>query len=401
MGKFNYAVLGAGRQGQAIVYDLIRFGEPEKIILVDENDERLKHVKSRISCLFSGKKPIHPIKLALPHQNLLEILKNTDVCIGCLPFYLNGELAEIALEAKVNFCDLGGNTDIVWQELALDTKAKKAGISIIPDCGLMPGAGNILAAYAINRFDECGKTPIDEIRIYVGGLPQNENLPLGYRLTFSADGLINEYLGKANILRNGEIIQVDALSEPEEIFEPSLNISSFLEAFITSGGTSTAPWSFQEKVKNYTEKTIRYTGHLEKILVLKELGFFETNPIEIRGKNIAPQELTKALLEKKLGVESSEDNKDIVIFILEAKRKIGGIIEEILKITWEQCYDETTGFTAMEQTTGFSASIVAIMQAKKEVPVGALPPEKAIDPKRFLKELRKRGFKLSIYQKNY
>ncbi len=106
--------------------------------------------------------------------------------------------------------------------------------------------------------------------------------------------------------------------------------------------------------------------------------------------------MTKALLEKKLGVESSEDNKDIVIFILEAKRKIGGIIEEILKITWEQRYDETTGFTAMEQTTGFSASIVAIMQAKKEVPVGALPPEKAIDPKRFLEELRKRGFKLRI-----
>lgn len=388
MEKFIYAVLGAGRQGQAIAYDLACFGDAKEIFLFDQDSQRLSSVQKKISRL--TKKNLTCVQLPFPEGNeiILRMLADRNInVVSSLPYRFNKECAELALKARANFCDLGGNTDIAWQELDLNRKAKKAGISIIPDCGLMPGAGNILAAYALKIFGEC-----DGIKIYVGGLPQKQNSPLGYRLNFSAEGLINEYLGKANILRNGSIVQIDALSEVEPIYIPETGVC---EAFITSGGTSTAPWSFKGKVKNYLEKTIRYCGHLRDIRLLKELGLLDEAPLMIENQKMAPRKFLETLLEKKIGIASNLDRRDIVIFILEADGKIRGKNSRF-KIKWIDYYDDATEFTAMERTTGFSAAIVAIMQARGETPKGALPPEVAVNPERFLEELRKRGFNINI-----
>lgn len=390
MKKNVYAILGAGRQGQAIVYDLIRFGEAKEIYLFDQDSQRLQFVREKIKRLLN-EDLMCPIQLPFPEGNevILRILSGRNInIISSLPYRFNKEAAELALEAKANFCDLGGNTDIVWRELNLNEKAKKAGISIIPDCGLMPGAGNILAAYALDNFDEC-----DEIKIYVGGLPQEKNVPLGYKLTFSIEGLLNEYQGKSNILRDGRIVQVDALSELETIFFP--NITTSFEAFVTSGGTSTAAWSFQEKVKNYIEKTVRYPGHLHNLLTLKSLGLFEKEAIKVSGLPVIPQQFFKILLEKKLGFHDEEERKDFVVFFLKAVGKKNGC-KKNLEIFWLDYCDEKTGFTAMERTTGFSTAIVSIMQAEKKVPLGALPPEIAVNSRKFLNELIKRDFEIKF-----
>lgn len=392
MEKYTYAVLGAGRQGEAIVYDLIRFGGAKEVFLFEKDDKQLSHVYEKIKRL-TNKNLIRPIPLSFPEgrENFLKILAGRDASIiSSLPYYFNEDLAKLATEAVANFCDLGGNTDITFRELALYEKAQKAGISIIPDCGLMPGAGNILAAYAISQFDEC-----DEIKIYVGGLPQWDKLPLGYKLTFSAEGLINEYSGKANILKDGEIVKVDALTQVESLEDIDGALKSY-EAFITSGGTSTAPWSFKGRVKNYIEKTIRYKGHLEQIILLKQLGLFEKTPVYAGGTLVFPRTFLKVILEEKLGARCEMDSKDMVIFILIARGKNKGK-NEAFKIIWREYEDENNrAFTAMQKTTGFSAAIVAIMQAKGKVPKGALSPEIAVSPQMFLKELEKRGFNLTI-----
>jgi lysine 6-dehydrogenase len=129
--------------------------------------------------------------------------------------------------------------------------------------------------------------------------------------------------------------------------------------------------------------------------LLKELGLFDSDPLVIENKAVVPLDFLKALLEKKLGLFSNLDKKDIVVFILDVQARRGEK-KSRLKINWMDYYEEKTGFTAMERTTGFSAAIVAIMQAKGEVPKGALPPERAVNPESFLEELKKRGFNITI-----
>src|SRR5204863_729274 len=117
-----------------------------------------------------------------------------------------------AIETRANFCDLGGNNYIVDDQLALDAEAKAAGINIIPDCGLAPGMVSILAMHGAANFDQ-----VDEIHIRVGGLPQKPESPLNYQLVFSVEGLINEYIEVARVIRNGKITTVESMTELEEL----------------------------------------------------------------------------------------------------------------------------------------------------------------------------------------
>jgi lysine 6-dehydrogenase len=152
---------------------------------------------------------------------------------------------------------LGGNNYIVDAQLALDEAAKKANINIVPDCGLAPGMVSVLAMHGANRFDET-----EEIHIRVGGLPQTPKPPLDYQLVFSVEGLINEYIESARVIRDGKIIEVNSMTELETL---AFDGFSALEAFQTSGGTSTLPDTFCGKVKELDYKTIRYAGHCQKI----------------------------------------------------------------------------------------------------------------------------------------
>src|SRR5207245_3140252 len=133
------------------------------------------------------------------------------------------------VEARTNFCDLGGNNDVVAAELALHGQAEKQGVSIIPDCGLAPGMVAVLVAHGAARFEK-----LEQIHIRVGGLPQNPKPPLDYQLVFSVEGLINEYIEPARIVRNGLIATVESMTEMEEIEFPAP--FGKLEAFQTSGG---------------------------------------------------------------------------------------------------------------------------------------------------------------------
>src|SRR5262249_34150096 len=163
---------------------------------------------------------------------------NSDVALSCVSYQYNYELAKAALQAKTHFCDLGGNEMIVRKELQLDEVAKDQEITIIPDLGLAPGMVSLLAVVAAGSLEE-----VYEMRIRVGGVPVEPEGPLNYSQVFSIDGLINEYVENAMIIRDGKRIRIPSLTEVEKIEFPKP--FGAMEAFVTSGGISTLPRTYE------------------------------------------------------------------------------------------------------------------------------------------------------------
>jgi lysine 6-dehydrogenase len=249
-------VLGAGRQGLAIAYDLARHGGADEITLVDASAKVVRAGAKRLRALVPGLKVKQHAK-ALRGNDATTLMRGHDVAVSGMPYRFNPALSKAAVRAKVSFCDLGGNTDLVKEQLKLKDAAKKAGVTIVPDCGLAPGLGNVLAAIAI------GEVPgVQHVHIRCGGLPLEPKGPLGYSLLFSIEGLTNEYRGEAVVVRDGRIQRFEAFTEPENIKgPPGLGL---LQCFFTSGGTSTAPWRYKGKLKTYEYKTVRYHGHFDR-----------------------------------------------------------------------------------------------------------------------------------------
>ncbi len=170
-----------------------------------------------------------------------QALAGHDVALSAVPYYFNLPLTRAAIAAGVSFCDLGGNTEIVRQQHALDAKRSAAGVGIVADCGMGPGMGNTLAVYAMSLLDQP-----QHVMIYDAGLPQEPEPPWNYLATFNIEGLINEYYGGMTVLRDGEIVHLPCFSELEMIHVPGVG---HLEAFVVAGGVSTAPWTFRASCK--------------------------------------------------------------------------------------------------------------------------------------------------------
>jgi lysine 6-dehydrogenase len=153
-----------------------------------------------------------------------------------LPYYFNEPMTRAAIEAGAHFADLGGNTAIVQEQKALHEQAMAAGVSVIPDCGLAPGMVNILAAEGIRRMDQART-----VRIHVGGLPQHPEPPLNYQIVYSLEGALDYYTTPSWVLREGKAVEVEALSELEDV-EFAAPVGR-LEAFHTGGGISTMPFA--------------------------------------------------------------------------------------------------------------------------------------------------------------
>lgn len=369
-------VLGAGRMGHGAVYDLI-YNSPdvESVTVADFHLEKAIEVAEKVGTEKVSAKQID----CSNYEAVVELMRGHDSVISCVNYWYNLSLSKAALETKANFCDLGGNNYVVDEQLALDAEAKNAEINIIPDCGLAPGMVSVLAMHGANRFDE-----IEEIRIRVGGLPQQPKTLLQYQLVFSVEGLINEYIEVARVIRNGEIKEVESMTEIE-----SLEFDDFppLEAFQTSGGTSTLPDTFLGKIKELDYKTIRYAGHCEKFKTMIDLGLCSSEEIVADFVKIKPRKVLGELLTKHLPA----DEPDYVLVRLEFAGKKDG---ETKKLRYDivDKQDEVTGLSAMMRTTAFPASIIAQMMARGEVNMrGATPQEKAINAEKFVAELARRN----------
>jgi lysine 6-dehydrogenase len=380
---YSYLVLGAGRQGIAAAYDLARFGEASRVTLADFNQERALAAADRVNYLVRNK-IADAIELDVRDENASRnALKGYNVALSAVPYFYNLALTRAAIETGVSFCDLGGNTDIVRRQHALDPEARNAGVSVVPDCGMGPGMGNNLAVYAMELVGDP-----EEVYLYDGGLPQKPQPPWNYALTFAIEGLTNEYYGGMTILRNGKLFHAPCFTEFEMMDIPAIGK---LEAFLIAGGASTAPWSFQGKLRTYQLKVLRYPGTFAQLKAFSDLGLFDLKPVSVDGNEVVPRELFNALFEPQVRVDHIED---VCIVRAHAKGKKGGQpTEAVVEVV--DYYDETTGFTAMQRMTGWHASIVAAMMAKKGIPTGSIPLELAVPGRAFVREAKKRGFKIT------
>jgi lysine 6-dehydrogenase len=374
----TYAVLGAGMQGTAAAYDLAKFAHPHRIKMGDVSLEAAKKSAWRVNDLV-GSAICEPHAVnALDPAGLAEFLQDVDVVLSCVPYWMHPKIAAIAIQTNTNMVDLGGNTEITLETLALDEQAKSAGVTLVPDTGLAPGLVNSIGMYLIENLDDC-----DSVKLYCGVLPQNPKPPFNYKLTFNVEGLVTEYDFQAVALREGEITLIDTLTELEDLTIDQLGP---MEAFVTSGGTSTAPYTLQGKIANYEYKTIRFPGHCERIKIFKDFGFWGEEPIEVDGVSVRPRQLFYKVFGEAL---SKFEDRDLCAVRGVGVGKKDGKAKRIQVDIFDK-EDERTGFTSMERLTGFSCSIYAIAIANGQLPQGCVRYEDGMKGVDFVSELQKR-----------
>jgi lysine 6-dehydrogenase len=355
-------VLGGGKMAKAVAFDFSRQEDVTEVVVASRSIKGPKSIAKEIKS-----KKIIPVAINVRNQkDVVKLMKKFKCCVSAVPYIYNFNLAKAAIKAKCHFVDLGGNNEVVEKEFSLSKAAKKAGIAIVPDSGLAPGLVSNLTALGLLNFKE----KVENVKLRVGGLPQNPKGDLQYMIVFSVKGLVNEYIEPVKVIQDFKIRTVKPMLPTERIYFKDYG---FFEAFPTSGGVSTLPKSFKGKIKNMDYKTIRYPGHAEKISTLIELGLTSSEKI---GKfNCSPRDVLENLLVKNYSLKG----KDMVVLkvILESKKKT---------ISYTLIDKEKGQLTAMMRCTGFPAAAIALMLARGQIlKRGTLkhesdvPPEKLFD----------------------
>jgi lysine 6-dehydrogenase len=384
MGGIRYGVVGAGRQGTAAAYDLVVRGQAESVVMIDARPLIAERSAERVNRLADREVATWQTVDVVDHDALVGALEPLDVYVCAVPFVLIPGCTRAALEAGTSMVDLGGHTDTVFGQLELDEEARERGVVIVPDCGMGPGLNNTLGMYVLERLQAAGAVA-SSVRLFDGGLPQDPPEPWGYQAAFHIDGLTNEYDGDALFLRNGKVTRVPALTEPETVTIEGLGD---LEAFVTSGGTSTVPYTLEGQLAVYENKTLRYPGHLRAFQAFKDLGLFERSTLEVAGHAVSPREVFHALLGPQIATEQVVD-----VCVMRAVGA-GTVDESDVQVVVELIdrYDPATGFAAMERLTGWHAAIMAKFIAQGAVGPGAHRMEQAVPAGGFMQEIRGRGF---------
>lgn len=381
---YNYAVLGAGRQGTAAAYDMAEFGKANRVLLTDINLQTARAAAERVNKLI-GRKVAEAIQLDVNDAAALEcVLTSVDSCLSAVPYYFNLAISKAAVKTRTHLCDLGGNLDIARQQHQFDAAAREAGISVIPNCGQVPGMGTTLMVFAIDTLDEA-----TDVVMWDGGLPQNPKPPYNYMATFNIAGLTNEYAEPGLFLRDGKVTHVPPMTELEMVEFPAP--IGKLEAFVTGGGTDTMPYTYEGRLRTLQNKTLRYPGSFGQLRAFYDLGLWGLNPLKVGQNTVVPRDVFHALFEPLVTFPNEKD-----FFIIKIKAtglKDGAPAEAMVEVI--DYYDETTGFSAMERGTGWSAAIVAEMMARGETPRGAAGVETMVPAYSFVRELNSRGIHVS------
>lgn len=373
----RFLVLGAGLQGSACAFDLCRSDEVDAVTLADLDVDH----PARFLEPYIGRKLTLAQVDVTNGEMLRALMAGHRSVMSAIPYYFNGEMAKAAVEVGVHYSDLGGNTEIVFEQKKLHGDAVSRDISVIPDCGLAPGMVNILAMEGIRRLDK-----VEEVKVYVGGLPQHPEPPLNYQIVYSLEGALDYYTTPSWILRGGKRTQVEALSElePVEFPEPV----GTLEAFHTGGGISTMPWEFEGQVDVMEYKTLRYPGHADIMRSIRELGLLSLEPVSVRGTEVVPRDAFIAAVQPKL---YKPEGRDLVALRVEVSgRKDGKPARTGFQVL--DYYDAEHGISAMMRTTGYSLAITGLMQADGRVTVrGVHTPDEAMPFAPYVAELKARG----------
>jgi lysine 6-dehydrogenase len=373
-------VLGAGLQGSACAYDLLQDPDVTEVRIADLHPDRLPSFLAP----YVGAKLV-PVKLDVrDHAAVVAAMRGCDAAMSAIPYYFNLDMAQCAVEAGIHFADLGGNTEIVFQQKKLDAEAKKKNISVMPDCGLAPGMVNILAEHGIRQLDT-----VESVKIFVGGLPQHPEPPLNYQIVYSLEGVLDYYTTLSWVLRDGKRAQVKALSElePVEFAKPV----GTLEAFHTAGGLSTMAFRYEGKIPTMEYKTLRYPGHAKIMEAIRDLGLLELAPVNVKGQQVVPRDVAVAAMGPRL---TKPDGQDLVALRVVVSGTKGGAKKAL---AWElvDLFDAARKISAMERTTGYSLAITGLMQVRRQVTqAGVCTPDEAMPAEPYIQALARRGINI-------
>ncbi|WP_438314685.1 saccharopine dehydrogenase C-terminal domain-containing protein [Sporosarcina sp. FA9] len=370
-------ILGAGLMGKETARDLVKGENVEKVYLADLN---VRQAEDFAADLMSDKLEVLLLD-ASNDQQLADVMSLGDVVVNALFYTFNEKVARTAVEIGVNSIDLGGHiggaTDAV---LELADKAVAKGVTLIPDLGVAPGMINILAGYGASKLDT-----VDSMKLYVGGIPVKPEPPLNYNVVFSLEGVFDHYTDSSHVIRNGELKEVPSLSEIETI---TFEKYGELEAFHTSGGTSTLTKSFPN-VNTLEYKTIRYKGHAEKFQLLVDLGLLSRdNEVSVGGTTVKVRDVMREHLSPQLRLGNKSDA--VLLRVIVSGVKDGSPITHEYELITEK--DLSVNETAMARATANTMSIVAQMIGSGIVnKPGVHTPETIIPGALYIEELKKRG----------
>jgi len=370
-------VLGSGLQGSACAYDLLQDKDVTEVRLADVHVGHLPEFLAP----YSGPRLIPTPLDVRDHSAVSGAMRQCDAVMSAIPYYFNYDMARLAVDAGVHFCDLGGNTEIVFKQKELDAEAREKNITVVPDCGLAPGMVNILAEYGIKQLDT-----VDSVKIFVGGLPQHPEPPLNYMLVYSLEGALDYYTTLSWVLRNGKRTQVKALSEREPVMFASP--LGELEAFHTAGGLSTMAFRYEGKIPTMEYKTLRYPGHAAIMENIRALGLLDLEPVDVKGMKVVPRDVFIAIVGAQLNKPHGRDL--VALRVVVSGKKAGKSATKTFELV--DRYDEAHEVSAMMRTTGYSLAITSLMQVRGQVkPAGVHTPDECIPAEAYIAELRKRG----------
>lgn len=288
-----------------------------------------------------------------------ELVKDFDLALSAVPGFMGFQTLQAVIEAGKNVVDIAFFPEDPFE---LDELAKKNGVVALVDCGVAPGMSNLLVGHADSLLDRT-----DNVMIFVGGLPEVRQWPYEYKAGFSPIDVIEEYTRPARYVENGQVVVRPALSDPEFLDFPGLGT---LEAFNTDGLRTLAETI---DAPNLKEKTLRYPGHIEKMAVLRETGFFDTEPVEVGGNQVRPMDLTAKILFPKWKLEPGEADITVMRITVE-----GVVDNEPRRYTYELSdrYDDATEVHSMARTTGYAATVaVRLLAEGLYTAPGITPPE--------------------------
>jgi len=369
--KKQILVLGAGMVGGAMALDLAN-DERFEVTVVDYNAEALAKIAA------AGKLQVLHRDLSNPSM-VRELAGTTDMVINAVPGFMGFQTFKAVVEAGRDLVDI---SFFIEDPFTVDKIARKHKITAVMDCGVAPGMCNVLIGDAHHLLDKT-----ETVVYYVGGLPEVREWPYEYKAVFSPVDVLEEYTRPARFLVEGNMVVKPALSDPELMNFPGIGT---LEAFNTDGLRSLV---HTIKAPNMSEKTLRYPGHIEKMRVLRETGFFSKDEVHVGGVKIRPIDLTSSLLFPSW--KFTEKDVDITVM----KVVVEGVREgKQTRFTWDlfDRKDEKTGIHSMARTTGYTATVALRMIAD-----GVFTQKGVIVPEYFgahpecveylLKGLRERG----------
>lgn len=330
--KKKIIVLGAGLVGSAIAIDL---SKNHQVASADINDEALSTL---------NKFPeIEKLKTDLSNKDELKnLVQNFDLVVGAVPGFMGFNTMKTVIEAGKNMVDISFMPEDFLQ---LDSLAKKNRVTVVADCGVAPGMGNIILGYHNANMN------VNSYECLVGGLPVIREWPYEYKAVFSPIDVIEEYVRPARFVQNYEQVEKEALSDPELI---RFNEIGTLESWNSDGLRSLM--QTMKKIPNMIEKTLRYPGCIEYLKVLRESGFFSYEPIEVNGVSVRPIDVTAKLLFPKWKLKKGEEDFTIM------RVKIEGVEKGKTKTyTYNLLdrFDKKTNTISMARTTGYTCTAVA------------------------------------------